>query len=137
MRVLSVGSTTRSKKPWPTKGAPARRLKLVPPSVDRRMPAPHREYQFPSPVPTYTMAGLAGSNAIAPVVSVGASSVRGDQDAPESKDCQTPPPAPLTSRCAGLVGSTAIALTRPITSTRADPYVWPLCMQLGPSQRHD
>src|SRR4051794_12966571 len=46
-----AGSTTRSKKPCPTKGAVQRVDQLVPPSLDRRTPAPSHHHQFPSPRP--------------------------------------------------------------------------------------
>ncbi len=67
------------------------------------------------------------------MVSVGALSVRGDHVAPLSNDCHTPPPAAPTNRCAELEGSTAMALTRPTTSTLAEPYVCPFGMKVGPS----
>src|SRR5215470_12105920 len=43
-----------------------------------------------------------------------------------------PPPAAPKSRCFGSFGSTAIAATRPITSTSLLPYVCPLGMSDGP-----
>src|SRR3954453_18559374 len=57
----SDGLTFRSKKPTPMKGEVASVDQVVPPSVERRTPAPSQDHQFPSPVPQYTLLGLEGS----------------------------------------------------------------------------
>jgi hypothetical protein len=110
------------------KGAVAIVDHVVPPSVDRRTPAPSRAHQFPSPVPQYTVAGPVGSNAIAPVVRVEAKSVRGIHVAPRSFDSQIPPAAAPARMWLTFPGSIAIAAIRPETSTRLVPYVCPLGM---------
>src|ERR1700752_111122 len=85
-------STTISKNPIPTNGVVQSVVQVVPPSVDRRTPAPTHQSALPSPVPQYTMLGFTGSKASAPTVSVAAKSVRGAQLPPRSKLSQTPPP---------------------------------------------
>src|SRR5262245_30543407 len=59
------------------------------------------------------MSGLLGAKAMAPVASVGASSVIGVQVSPESRVSHTPPlPTPSSQRLESR-GSTAIEATRP------------------------
>src|SRR5262245_11664843 len=47
-----------------------------------------------------------------------------------------PPFADPQSTCFELAGSTTKLETRPMTSTLALPYVWPLGMRLGPIDVH-
>jgi hypothetical protein len=72
----------------------------------------------------------------APIASVGIWSVRAAQVAPRSVLSQIPPFADPHSTCFELAGSTAKLETRPMTSTRAVPYVCPFGMRFGPMSDH-
>src|ERR1700730_2653882 len=71
--------------------------------------------------------------ATAPMASEAALSDVGVQVTPPSTVIQTPPREAPTYRMRGSVGCCTISVTRPLTITRAPPYVWPLGMAVGPS----
>ena len=75
MWLASNGSTTRQpiRVGIPVVSAGARICQLSPPSMDRKMPTPGYESadRLASPVPQYTMDGLVGSTASAPILRVG------------------------------------------------------------------
>src|SRR3954454_25209746 len=79
---------------------------------------------------------MVGSKAMAPIASDGRKSLRGVHEVPVVVLSQIPPPAAPSSKCAALPGSTAMQATRPITSTRFDPYVCPLGILSGPRNCH-
>src|SRR5438132_1987865 len=70
---------------------------------------------------------------MAPIASEGMPSARGFHVAPASQLSQIPPPAAPHRTWREFLGSSAMLDTRPLTSTRAVPYVRPLGITDGPS----
>ena len=93
MRLLSFGSTTmRAIRSLPASPA---RWKCLPPSSLRNRPMPPYDERdaFGSPVPTHSVSGCCGSNAMAPITVVGSASVSGSKLTPSSTVFHTPPVA--------------------------------------------
>src|SRR5690349_8056174 len=88
---------------------------------------------FPSPVPAYSVSGAEWAIASAPIASDTSLSDVGLQFVPPFVVFQTPPRALARYMVAGEVGCTTISVTRPLTSTRAPPYVCPRKIAFGPS----
>src|ERR1017187_8298509 len=97
---------------------PSTIAQLCPPSVERNTPTPLLNARPPSygfPLPAYTIFGLAGSTATAPIESEGIESMVGIQFEPPSEVFQIPPSFVALYRLVSAVplGSMAISVTSP------------------------
>src|SRR5258706_6533201 len=123
-----VGSTRISVKLLPAENVDvASNCQVAPPSVDlRSAPAPG------SPIPEYTISGLPGANATAPVVSDGVASVLGAHVAPASYVSHSPPSGADASQWLAFPGSPARCSMRLLYCSPNPPN----CCGAGPLLSH-
>src|SRR5262249_37597631 len=90
---LGFLGSTNTRPIWRVPSRP-RWDQVLPASIDLYMPLPYEicDRMSASPVPTYTMFGLEGATAMAPIEAIGCESKIGAQVRPELVDFHTPPP---------------------------------------------